>query len=75
MFLPKPIGDDVTDVTVSDSLSWIRKEGAHITLTNAHVSVAVFSQNMVEVAISCDGLSALTYYTAVLRAPVTFTFG
>lgn len=74
IYLPKSIGNDVTSVSVRDDISWIRANGTMITLSNAHATVVAFSQNMVEVQITCDNLSALTFYMAVLRAPVTFTF-
>ena len=74
IYLPKSIGNDVTSVSVTDDISWIRANGTIITLSNAHATVVAFSQNMVEVQITCDNLSALTFYMAVLRAPVTFTF-
>lgn len=74
VYLPKSIGSDVTSVSVRDDISWIRAEGKMMTLSNAHATVATFGQNMVEVKIACDNISALAFHTGVLRAPVTFTF-
>lgn len=74
VYLPKNISSDVTSVTVTSDISNIRTTGKNVPLTNAYTQVLAFSQNMVEVALYSDDISALAYHTGVIRPPVTFTF-
>lgn len=75
LYLPKSIGSDVTSVSVSTGINWLRTTSNHsVSLTNASVSVAGFSKNVIELSITCDSIASLQYYTVQLSSPLQFTF-
>lgn len=72
VYLPKNISSDVTSVSVSGTLSWVRHQGGADNISGATFSVDNFYNNVIQIAIKYSTAS-LTYYTAMLTN-VTFKF-
>lgn len=73
VFLPKDIGADVTSVSVSADISWLRKSGGGISVENSFASYYTHFQNTVLIDISADSIGALEYVTVALsNIKITF---